>query len=414
LRFAYNLNLGEIVSVDDMIDYYHIAYRYHKYICPKCKKPVIPCYSEEITSYFKHKDESPSCELYLGGLESSERSRSSIYSTYFPDASQIFKYLGFEKFNVELLNSTTDSMIPLEYLPDLNYRNFAIWLKTPFEINKIVNKAEMVKYMILISRNFDPAFFLINPNFNSKKTDNSIFNLINYLINGTKGLLFEIPNNLSLTMRKIRVWIINSNGNTKCIGKISLEILIKKTKFSYNRLIKTLNDEPAELEFENDQYEDPEHTFREEMIELRVECKQCYHMHTLNIVMNYNDEIMVYQTRRNDTFYERKHLGKFECRFCGNYFFTYKEMRELWAEEFAKKRNQNSLQEIKDSLNSFKSEKKEKEDLRNKKVRILHGQHIGKIGVIKNQYPYRVKIKILSGNEEIISISKELVLVLNN
>jgi len=93
-------------------------------------------------------------------------------------------------------------------------------------------------------------------------------------------------------------------------------------------------------------FSDPKHTYKPDSIKVRVECK-CGLTHILPIVMNLNDEIVVYWRHRNSTF-RKMPFGKIQCLGCRNIFFTKREAEKLWSDHQVEKKN-----EVRDYLKSL-------------------------------------------------------------
>lgn len=407
IKCAYNINLNEIVTVDDMVKYHRYTVRVHRYFCPVCNKRVIPCISDCISSYFKHADESPECEFYFGG---GDYTSIGFQKLYFPDTVDVFKFIGFESFVFEdsKLAQELDLLgIPNNYHPNLHCGEFILWVKEMNELrDPSLSLNQLSESILSFSKYLQPVLFIINNNFEPE--DSFPDPIIKKIINGSKGVVFEVPEQSSLSMRKVKIWLIDEENNIICPGLSSIEDLLKEAKFSYRSLKKIMNEFEGFFKEEEIEYTDPKHIYKPDSIELKVECK-CGITHMLPIVMNLNDQIEIYWRHRNCTF-RKLPFDKIQCLGCKSTFFNQRDAEKKWAQYQVDKKMQNrdylkSLLEESHDINLY-------EELEhNRKVRILTGPNIGKIGWITAQKGDLVEIKV-SESDDNCTVLKENVILL--
>lgn len=412
MEYAFNLSIGEIVNVDDMVTYFPHTLRVHRYICPNCKKNVNPYVSEQISNHFKHKDESPDCEFYFGGENNTNTIKSIFYYLNFNDLKKIFRFIGFEPFS---LNNTKFSKfeeiikIPRKYYPDLYYGEYLLWVKSiyDFKIGNIDPK-KLIKCISRFSKYFRPIFFISNPNF-EMLGDNLPHPIIKTLNETYKSVIFEADEKCSLSIDKVKIWLMDSLGRLKCPGRASIYNLVKKTRFSYNSLRELMDTEKSFFVVEPKEYSDPEHTFRDELLELKITCGNCSRDHILPIVINFNDKLVVYKTQKNRTFSYLKNLFKFRCNFCKNYFFTFEQMQEAWVNAQVTKKKESIQIELRNILKEKLHDDILENNQQRQKVLIIQGDYIGKIGLIHNIEGKLLKVRLVDSNET-INLSEDFIL----
>ena len=407
IKFAYNINLNEIVTVDDMVKFHRYTVRVHRYFCPVCNKKVIPCISDCISSYFKHADESPECEFYFGG---GDYTPTDFQKLYFPDTVDVFKFIGFESFVFEhskLAQELDLQGIPYNYHPNLHCGEFLLWVKEMNEIrDPSLSLNQLSEAILSFSKYFHPVLFIVNNNFEPE--DSYPDPIIKKLIDGSKGVVFEVPEQSSLSMRKVKVWLIDEENKIMCPGLSSIEDLLKEAKFSYRSLKKIMNEFEGFFKEEETEYNDPKNTYKPDSLELKVACK-CGLTHILPIVINLNDQIEIYWRHRNCTF-RKLPFDKIQCLGCKNTFFNQRDAEKKWAQYQVDKKKQN-----RDNLKSLLEESYDtilNEELEyNRKVRILTGPNIGRIGRIVAQKDDLVEITV-SESEQSCLVLKENVILL--
>lgn len=390
-----------------MVKYHRYTVRIHRYFCPVCNKRVIPCISDLISNYFKHADESPECAFYFGG---GDYSPNHFQKIFFPETVDVFKFIGFERFILEdsILSTKLDLQdIPNFYHPDLFCGEYLLWVKEIDELrDPDVSLSLFSDSILAFSKDFQPVIFLINNKYNPE--DLSPEPLIKKIIDGSKGVIFEVPEESSMSIRKVKIWIVDEDNNVICPGFSSIEDLIRDTRFSYRNLKRLMKEFKGFFEEEEILYTDPKHTYKPDLIELRVDCN-CGLTHILPIVMNLNDQIEIYWRHRNCTF-RKLPLGKIQCLGCKSIFFNQSDSEKMWAKYQVDKKIKN-----RDILRNLLFEGLEntcEEDIKvNRKVRILTGPNIGKFGRIIDKKGNLVDVNVID-SDDVCTILKENIILL--
>lgn len=411
MKYAIDLNLDEWVTVEELLEYYPIALKYHRFACPKCDKRVTPVKAVLRKKHFKHLDGSPNCPDYFGGGIYDGGVTSGVNVSRFPhhSSNEIFEFVGFERFYIENCDFSEDGKIKTideKYYPDLTRNRYYLWLKPLDELESInFDINELIRSIILFSEIGNPVLFVLNPILTPYGTGPKN-PLLDTLVNRI-GVVFEIPLFTSVS-HIIRVWILDSAGEVVCPGKTSFDYLIKKTKFSYKALktiIKDLGDFVKEETFE---YSQPRYTYTGEDLILEIKCS-CGQTHVIYVVCNVDYEVKPYLMKGPRTFSYVRHMYKFKCDNCERDFYTFEEMKEAWADKYIGKQKEKQQFELQEILDEGVVEDTEDISIKDRKVKIRLGEYVGEIGTAIMKENEDIQVRLDKSNE-IIEINEKFVI----
>jgi hypothetical protein len=411
--WAIDQNLGEMYTVDELLDYYPIALQIHRFACPTCGRRVTPVKAILRKKHFKHKDGSPDCPYYYGGDSYGGNTvpKPSFGGVVSRNSREIFEFVGFEPFflqDTKFSSKEELDEIEVKYHPDKYKGNFFLWVK-PIEELRLSNfdLDILISSFITFSKYGRTIVFVINPAIGQDQVGTADL-IIKRLVTGS-GIAFEIPPLSTLSLDMVKVWILDSEGICMCPGRISLDSLIIRTAFSYNTLKKIMRDLEPFFRREPVKITDPKHTFRSEDLTLFIKCKHCGKEHRIYLVCNMNLDIIVYFRGGSNTFDFIKHLRKFKCHICQNIFLEFKHLEKEWAKEYGEKQLEKKQKELKSVLESSKEDSLVSNTFESIRVKILLGQHIGKNGTVIEQEGENLNIKLDDSNI-IIQVSRDIVL----
>ena len=362
MKWAIDQNLGEIYTVDELLDYYPIALQIHRFACPTCGRRVTPVKAIMKEKHFKHKDGSPDCPYYYGGGNGGSYGGISVPKPSFGgvisrDSGEIFEFVGFESFflsDTKFYYHEELDEIEVKYHPEKHHGNFFLWIKPLEELRlRGFDHAKLINSIITFSKYGRTIVFVINPTI-SLDRDAVEGPIIRSLVNGS-SVVFEIPPLSSLSLELIKVWILDSEGKLICPGRVSLDSLITRTAFSYKKLLKIMGNLESFFSIEPVQVTDPKHTFRSENLPLKISCKNCHYEHDVYVVctVDFDIDIYIFRNKKNTFIYFRQ-LRKFQCRMCNKYFYTFEDIEKEWVKVYGEKqleKKQKKLRKILDIAN---------------------------------------------------------------
>ncbi len=411
MKYAIDLNLGEWVTVDELLEYFPIALKYHKFTCPKCGKRVSPVKAVIRKMHFKHLDGSPNCPDYFGGgiYDAGGISSVNVSGLARRNPNEIFEFVGFEKFYIDDYHFSEDleiNTIDEKYHPDLKRNKYYLWLKLLDELeSKNFDINELVHSIVLFSEIGYPVLFVLNPNLTpyGMGAENPI---INTLVNGV-GVVFEMPLFTSVS-RLIKIWILDSAGEVICPGKIAFDYLIKKTKFSYKVLKTIMKDLCGFFKEDSFEYSQPRYTYTNEDLMLEVKCS-CGQTHLIYAVCNVNYEVKLYFMKGPKTFTYVSHMYKFKCDRCGRDFYTFEELKEAWTEKYIIKQKEKQKSELQEILDEPLVEDTTDISILDRMVKIRLGEYMGEIGTVIMKEDGDIQVR-LDESKEIIEIKEKFVI----
>lgn len=412
MKYAIDQNLGEWVTVNELMEYFPVALKYHRFACPKCNKRVTPVKAVLRVKHFKHLDGSPNCPdyfgggIYIGGIPNPD-----VGGFALRNSNEIFEFVGFEKFYIEDCVFSEDdklSAIDEKYYPNLHRNKYFLWIKPIDELeHKNFDINELLHSIILFSEYGYTVLFVLNPNLTPYGIglENPIIeDLVNKI-----GVVFEMPLFTSVS-HLVKVWILDSEGEVKCPGKITFDYLIKKTKFSYKILKTIMEDLEGFYREDTFEYSQPKYTYTGEDLMLEVKC-ECGQTHTIYIVCNVECEVKPYLMRGPRTFTYIRHMFKFRCDRCESTFYTLEKMKESWAEKYIIEQKKNQQSELREILDEPLVEDTSDMPIQDKKIKIRLGEHMGEIGICITKEGEDLQIQLVESNE-IIKIKEKFVIFL--
>ncbi len=380
MKYTIDINISEWVTVDELMEYFPIALKYHRFTCPKCNKRVTPVKAVQRVKHFKHLDGSPNCPDYFGGgISIGGIPNPNVSGFIHRSSNEIFEFVGFEKFFIEdCVFSEAGEILTIDekYHPNLKRNKYFLWLKPIDELErKNFDINELIRSIIVFSEHGYPILFVLNPNLTPYGigVENPIIeDLVNKI-----GVVFEMPLFTSVS-NLIKVWILDSEGDVICPGKIAFDYLIKKTKFSY-KILKTIMEElKGFFREETFEYSQPRYTYTGDDLMFEVNCT-CGQAHTIYVVCNVDYEVKPYFMRGPRTFTYIRHMYKFRCDTCNSTFYTLEEMKEAWAEKYITKQKEKQQSELREILDEPLVKDATDMSIQDKKIKIRLGEHIGEI-----------------------------------
>jgi hypothetical protein len=335
MKYSLDINVGEILSAHEIIQEFPNTYRFHKYLCPVCEKRTELCAGLIIDPYFRHMDKSEDCKFYFGGYSQSIANKTinnKIKQLYLKDIRYIFESLGFRKNRGIGSQAKISSSVGI---CDFTYQKFRVWIR---EIDLFVKNMDSIVINLENEEDIIPIFFIINETrFQQMKniSESALPDRIKVFLSEVHPIIFEIPNEISLSTDRIIIWI-QKDEKIYSPGRISMKKLIKTFKFRFDTL-QSYFDEQGMLKIDTlEETIDPKYLIKD-LFEVDKRCEKCGNSHKIKIQLDNNDNISFYTppyaSSREETFYINKAMNSAICKNCRNKLMSNLDLYNYWSKK---------------------------------------------------------------------------------